>query len=226
MYEKRLIMEWSEEDYLMLSGIQHFAYCRRQWALIHVENQWAENFKTTDGEIMHKRVHNDSLFESRGDILITRGLRVHSSSLGISGQCDVVEFRRSNNGTRLNGREGRWQPYPVEYKHGKNGCHTEADELQLCAQAMCLEEMLCVPIREGALYYGEIKRRENIIFDGQMKDKVQMMIMEMHDLMKRGYTPTVKHHKGCRSCSLIDVCIPSLEHKESVASYLRRHAGD
>lgn len=104
---------------MQLSGIQHFAFCRRQWALIHIENMWAENYRTTDGAILHEKAHDPQGSESRGDLLILRGIHIHSARLGITGQCDVVEFHRSQDGIRLNGREGLWKPFPVEYKRGE-----------------------------------------------------------------------------------------------------------
>ena len=147
-------MIYQDEDFLQLSGLQHFKFCRRQWALIHVEKQWAENYHTTDGAIMHENAHDGSFTESRGDLVITRDMRVFSRTLGVSGACDVLEFRRGETGIPLKGREGLWQPYPVEYKRGKPKEGTE-DTLQLCGQAMCLEEMLCCEIPCGALYYRE-----------------------------------------------------------------------
>ena len=108
---------YSEEDYLMLSGIQHFAFCRRQWAMIHIEQQWAENYRTTAGKLMHKKAHDEGSFEKRGNLLIVRGLRISSRKLGLSGQCDVVEFRQDENGVELFGYEGKWNPVPIEYKH-------------------------------------------------------------------------------------------------------------
>ena len=152
-------MSYSEEDFLQLSGLQHFKFCRRRWALIHIENQWAENYRTIDGSILHQNAHDSQFRESRGDRVITRGVSIHSSLLGVSGQCDVLEYHREDTGIPLAGKEGLWQPYPVEYKRGspKQGAY---DEAQLCAQALCLEEMLCCDIPEGALYYGEIRRRE------------------------------------------------------------------
>ena len=129
---------YSEEEYLMLSGIQHFAFCRRQWAMIHIEQQWAENYRTTAGELMHKKAHDEGSFEKRGDLLIVRGLRISSRELGLSGQCDVVEFHRDDEGVKLFGYEGKWTTVPVEYKHGAPK-EDNADELQLCAQAICLE---------------------------------------------------------------------------------------
>lgn len=134
-------MIYQDEDFLQLSGLQHFKFCRRQWALIHVEKQWAENYRTTDGAIMHENAHDGSFTESRGDLVITRDMRVFSRTLGVSGACDVLEFRRGETGIPLKGREGLWQPYPVEYKRGKPKEGTE-DTLQLCGQAMCLEEIV------------------------------------------------------------------------------------
>lgn len=137
-----------EEQYLLLSGIQHFVFCRRQWALIHIEQQWAENYQTTAGELMHKKAHDEGSFEKRGDILTVRGLRISSRGLGMSGQCDVVEFHRKENGAELFGYEGKWNPVPIEYKHGTVK-EEGSDEAQLCAQAICLEEMFQTDIREG-----------------------------------------------------------------------------
>ena len=130
-------MIYAEEDFLQLSGLQHFKFCRRQWALIHIENQWAENYRTTDGKILHENAHNGDFSESRGDVLITRDMRVFSPTLGVSGACDVLEFHRRSVGIPLKGKEGVWQPYPVEYKRGRPKEDT-ADTLQLCCQAMCL----------------------------------------------------------------------------------------
>lgn len=112
-------MSYREEDYLMISGIQHFVFCRRQWALIHVEQQWAENRLTAEGEVMHRNAHKDSFVEKRPGILVTRGLRVSSSRLGMTGQCDVVEFLSSENGAVIQGHRGLWDVVPVEYKRGK-----------------------------------------------------------------------------------------------------------
>ena len=144
-------MIYPEEDFLQLSGLQHFKFCRRQWALIYIENQWAENFRTTDGVILHENAHNGGFNESRGDLLVTRDMRIFSRTLGVSGACDVLEFRRGKTGIPLKGRQGLWQPYPVEYKRGQPKENT-ADALQLCGQAMCLEEMLCCEIPRGALW--------------------------------------------------------------------------
>ena len=126
-------MSYSEEEFLQLSGLQHFKFCRRQWALIHIEQQWAENFRTVDGALMHENAHDSDFRESRGDLLITRGISVFSPTLGISGQCDVLEYHRGSAGIPIRGKEGLWQPYPVEYKRGSPREDT-GDTLQLCGQ--------------------------------------------------------------------------------------------
>jgi len=203
-------MMYSEEDYLMLSGIQHFAFCRRQWAIIHIEQQWAENYRTTAGELMHKKAHEEGSFEKRGDLLIVRGLRISSKELGVSGQCDVVEFHQDKNGVDLFGYDGKWKLVPIEYKRGMPK-ENNADELQLCAQAICLEEMFQTGIAEGYLYYGENRRRTHVEFTDGLRTEVWKMTKEMHDLFRRGYTPNVKPGKQCKACSLEDLCVPKLQ---------------
>ena len=214
-------MTYSEEDFLQLSGLQHFKFCRRQWALIHIENQWAENFRTTDGAILHENAHNGDLSDSRGDLFITRNMRIFSRTLGVSGACDVLEFHRGGTGIPLKGKEGLWQPYPVEYKRGRPK-ETNMDTLQLCGQAMCLEEMLCCEIPEGALYYGEPRRRTGVAFTPELRQEVRELLARMHDLYSRGYTPKVKPTKSCNACSLKELCLPKLMRSRSVADYLRR----
>lgn len=210
---------YAEDDFLMLSGIQHFTFCRRQWALIHIEQQWAENLRTVDGQLFHSTAHDAGKIEKRGELLIVRGLRVKSVFLGISGNCDVVEFHKSSNGIRLFSYEGLWEPYPVEYKKG--GPKTDlSDELQLCAQAMCLEEMLVCEIPKGSLFYGENRRRTVVEFTPELRELVKTTLAEMHDLMSRGYTPKVKPHKGCSACSLKELCLPQLSRKKSVRTYI------
>jgi CRISPR-associated exonuclease Cas4 len=201
---------YDEDDFLLISGIQHFAFCRRQWALMYVETQWAENERTVDGELLHKKAHDPFFTEKRGDLIISRDMPVYSRTLGITGHCDVVEFHKNIDGVELSGRKGRWQPCPVEYKRGrpKKG---DADELQLCAQAICLEEMLvCRPIENAYLYYGEPNRREPVILDIALREKVKSLFIEMRGYYDRGYTPRVKQTKACASCSLKDICLPGL----------------
>lgn len=218
-------MAFKEEDYLQLSGLQHFSYCRRQWALIHIEQQWAENLRTTEGRILHEKAHDGSRRESRGDLLITRDLSIHSPALGISGSCDVVEFHRQSSGIHLPGKDGFWQPCPVEYKRGAPKV-SDADRLQLCAQAMCLEEMLCCDIPEAALFYGETRRREIVTLDEPLRNQVRMMLSEMHDLYRRSYTPRVKPTRGCNACSLKELCLPKLMKTRSVTDYLHKNMED
>lgn len=215
-------MMYAEEDYLMLSGIQHFAFCRRQWAMIHIEQQWAENYRTTAGELMHKKAHEENSFEKRGSLLIVRGLRISSPELGLSGQCDVVEFHEDEKGVELFGYDSTWKPVPVEYKRGMPK-ENNADELQLCAQAICLEGMFQTDITEGYLYYGENRRRSHVDFTDGLRAEVSKMAKEMHDLFRRGYTPNVKPGKQCKACSLESLCIPKLQKAVKVREYMERH---
>lgn len=213
-------MAYKEEDYLQLSGIQHFLFCRRQWALIHIEQQWAENLRTADGQLMHKNAHDAQFHTRRGDILTVRGLRIHSEKLGLSGECDVVEFHKSINGVPLAMADGLWQPYPVEYKRG-TAKPNHMDEAQLCAQAMCLEEMLCCDIPEGALFYGQTRHRQPVDFTLELRQEVLKAAQDMHQLFQRGSTPKVKPIKSCSACSLKDLCLPKLMRTHSVSAYLQ-----
>ena len=215
-------MAYNEEEFLQISGLQHFQFCRRQWALIHIEQLWAENLRTIEGEILHERAHDASQREKRGELVIVRDMRVFSANLGVSGACDVVEFKKSETGIPLSGLNGRYRVYPIEYKRGSPRTDL-SNHLQLCAQAMCLEEMLCCDILEGALYYGEIRRRENVIFTEELRQTVKSALEEMHQLYERGYTPKVRPSKSCNACSLKELCLPKLMKKKSVANYLREH---
>lgn len=211
--------EYNEDEFLMLSGIQHYAFCPRQWALIHIEQQWDENYLTITGNIMHEKVHDASLVEKRKNVIITRGMAVFSRTLGISGNCDVVEFHLDKNGITLSNYDGTYQPVPVEYKRGKPKEH-DADVLQLCAQAICLEEMLVCEIPKGYLFYGETKRRMEILFDKALRQSVISSFQKMHELFDRKYTPKVKTTKQCQSCSLNEICLPTLNKKTSVKTYI------
>lgn len=212
---------YAEEDYLMLSGIQHFAFCRRQWAMIHIEQQWAENYRTTAGELMHRKAHDEGSFEKRGDLLIVRGLRIASRELGLSGQCDVVEFHVNEKGIAIFGYDGKWDLVPIEYKHGSPK-ENNADELQLCAQAVCLEEMFQTDVPEGFLYYGEKRRRSPVKFTDDLRSEVKKMAEEMHALFQRGHTPNVKPTKQCRACSLENLCVPRLQKSIRVREYIEQ----
>lgn len=212
---------YAEEDYLMLSGIQHFAFCRRQWAMIHIEQQWAENYRTTAGELMHRKAHDESSFEKRGNLLTVRGLRISSRELGLSGQCDVVEFHQDENGIELFGYDGKWNPVPVEYKHGAPK-ESNADELQLTAQALCLEEMFQAEIPGGYLYYGENRRRTHVEFNQEIREEVKRTAREMHELFRKGHTPNVKPAKKCKACSLENLCLPKLQKTMNVRTYIEQ----
>lgn len=216
---------YAEEDYLPLSGLQHFAFCRRQWALIHIETQWAENLRTVEGDLFHRRAHDEKQRELRDAVLILRGLPIFSPSLGLSGKCDVVEFHADPTGVPLRGEPGLWRPYPVEYKKGAPKLGVE-DSLQLCAQAMCLEEMLSCSIPEGALFYGETRRRTRVEFDTALRQRVRELSSEMHDLYRRGYTPKAKPTKACNACSLKEQCLPALLRRRNVADYLKQAVED
>lgn len=214
-----------EANEATLSALQHFAFCRRQWGLIFLERQWAENARTAEGQVFHETAHHGPESEARGDLLILRGLRVASPALRLGGICDVVEFHRSPSGVSLAGREGLWLPYPVEYKKGSDQTK-ESDEVQLCGQALCLEEMLCCQIPEGSLFYGETRRRTRVAFDGTLRQRTLDLLHELLGYMDRGYTPGAKLHKGCNACSLGDICLPKLSRAPSVADYIHDRAGE
>lgn len=170
---------------------------------------------------MHKKAHDEGSFEKRGDLLIVRGLRISSRELGLSGQCDVVEFHRDDEGVKLFGYEGKWTPVPVEYKHGAPK-EDNADELQLCAQVICLEEMFQIRIPDGYLFYGENRRRSHVEFTKDLREAVKKAAREMHDLFQKGYTPNVKPTKKCRACSLEDLCLPKLQKTVKVRTYIEQ----
>lgn len=189
--------------------------------MIHIEQQWAENYRTTAGELMHKKAHDEGSFEKRGNLMIVRGLRIASRELGLSGQCDVVEFRENESGVVLFGYDGKWDPVPVEYKHGSPK-ENNADALQLCAQAVCLEEMFQTNIPEGFLFYGENRRRSQVGFTDDLRSEVKKMAEEMHALFQRGHTPNVKPSKQCRACSLENLCVPKLQKSMNVRQYIEQ----
>ena len=211
---------YAEDDYLLISGLQHFRFCRRQWALIHIEDQWAENVRTVEGEALHRKAHDASARERRGDLLINRDMRVFSPRLGITGACDVVEFRRDPTGVPLHGEEGLYQPFPVEYKRG-SAREDGANELQLCAQAMCLEEMLACEIPSGALFYGETRRRQNVLFTPELRSEVESCVSQMRELWQRGHTPRVKPTKACNACSMKELCLPKMLRQRGAAAYIQ-----
>ena len=210
------------EEYLLLSGIQHFCFCPRQWALIHLEQQWSENIRTTEGQLEHRRAHQEDLREKRGDLLIVHGMRVVSHQLRLSGICDVVEFYVDPHGVALQNQTGLWIPFPVEYKHG-SAKESDADRLQLCAQAMALEEMLVCDVPQGALFYVETRQRERVKITSELKQKTLDLAEKMNQYYARGYTPKVKPGKHCNACSLKELCLPKLCQKIDPKGYIRAH---
>lgn len=216
-------MVYEVEDFLMLSGIQHYFFCKRQWALIHIEQQWQENVRTIEGKHIHERADDPFIVETRGDIIIARSVPLISYNLGLYGIADVIEFMRSDSqGVHLNEREGLWRPVPVEYKRGKPKID-QRDEVQLCAQAICLEEMLDIHIEEAYLFYHAIRRRSKVVLDIDLRDIVQNLADEMHVTFKKGNTPEANREKHCKYCSMKDLCQPKISSKRGkVREYIKK----
>lgn len=208
-----------EDNFLMLSGIQHFQFCKRQWALIHIEQQWEENVRTVEGQSLHDKADQPFIREKRGNKLIVRGMPIKSRQLQITGICDVVEFIKDKSGVEINGAEGKYIAYPVEYKRGKPKTN-DSDILQLTAQAMCLEEMLLCEVNTGYMFYNEIKHRVEVPLTAEKKEKVKSIVREMYDYYQRKHTPKVKTGPFCDNCSLQNICLPALMNKRSVKSYI------
>ena len=202
-----------EEELIQLSALQHFVFCPRQCALIHIEQVWSESGLTAEGRIMHERVHEQDR-ESRGDVRIEYGLPLRSMRLGLVGKADVVEFHRLD--------KNKWQPFPVEYKRGKPKID-HCDLIQICAQAMCLEEMLSVSVSKGAVFYGRTRRRLDVVFDDNLRRETEEAARKTHELIASGVTPAPVYEKRCDSCSLIGECMPkTMEKSRSVKRYLAR----
>lgn len=216
---------YTEDDLLPISALQHLAYCPRQCALIHLEQVWAENRYTAEGGILHAKADMGK-HELRGDLVTARGLRLHSYTLGLSGIADVVEFQRTEQGgCVLPGRPGHWQPYPVEYKRGRPK-GSDCDQVQICAQAICLEEMLDVSIEEGSLFYGKTRRRKPVAFDEALRTRTQMLASELHRLWMDGRTPPPEYGVKCENCSLQSHCLPQLPRQSAVEAYLHQAFDD
>ena len=218
--------KYADDELLSLSGIQHFRFCKRQWALIHIERQWEDNLHTAEGHIIHERVDDPFFNESRGEVLVSRAFPLVSYNLGLNGIADVIEYTRSENGVSLPSHEGLWTMKPVEYKRGKPKID-ERDEVQLCAQVMCLEEMFNVHIERADFYYNEIRRRIHLTISDDLRHLVASLAVEMHELFRNGATPAANVGNNCKLCSLVDVCIPKLTKKKiSVGAYVKRHVQD
>jgi len=216
---------YNEDDLIQLSGIQHFAFCPRQFALAYIELQWKENLFTIEGKILHEKVDDPLLKDSRESIIIWRSVDLISYRLGLIGRSDVIEFKRSDTGICLPDKEGKWLPYPVEYKRGKPK-PDERDEVQLCAQAICMEEMYRTSLEEGCVFYGETRRRTVVSFTKELRKQVTDYAEEMHRLFQDAITPLPIYKPLCKSCSLFDICLPqNTNGKCSVNSYLKREFG-
>ena len=217
---------YSDDDLLMLSGIQHIAFCERQWALIYIEQQWSENLLTIEGHYLHEKVDDPFFSETRKDIVYLRSLPVVSYRLGLYGKADLVELCKvtgeSENAIEFPGRVGKWKITPVEYKRGKPKTDT-CDEVQLCAQALCFEEMYNIKIIEGYIYYGQTRHRYPVEFNTELRNSVFCFAERMHELFRKGKTPVPVLQKGCKSCSIYDLCMPdSLCNAQSVNEYLKQ----
>lgn len=227
---------FAEEDLLPIAALQHLAFCERQWGLMYLENIWTDNRLTAEGLQLHAHA-DQSASAVQGEIRIAYSLRLRSLELGLTGVADVVEFHplglednpppeRPPNAVTLDGIAGRWMVFPVEYKHGKPKID-RCDEVQLCAQALCLEEMLAVYIDAGAIFYGEPRRRSQIRFDPELRSLTLRLTERLHELTSLGRTPAARYGKHCRSCSLVDSCMPrATDGRKKVGRYIDRMLAD
>ena len=204
---------YSEDDLLMLSALQHLLFCPRQCALIHIEQLWLENRLTAEGRILHERVHTAAK-ESRRKVRVEFDMPIRSLVLGLIGRADVVEFHLQD--------DGEWRPYPVEYKRGRPK-KDNSDRVQLCAQALCLEEMLAMEVPAGALYYGKKKRRSEVAFDEDLRQTTRETAHALHVLLDSRQTPPPRYSRRCENCSFIGLCLPkTVGKKNRVAGYMKR----
>lgn len=217
-------MACPEESMLMLSGIQHYVFCPRQWALIHIEQQWAENKLTAEGMIIHRNVDNPDYRQMNNGKITLHSVHVASMELGIYGICDAVELMPAKEGDSFISHpkyEGRWMPYPIEYKHGCSKT-SDCDRLQLVAQVMCLEEMYGITIPQASLFYFKTRKREIVPIDAQSRDMVRTCVDEMHQLYEKGMIPPPIVKPYCKKCSLVDICLPQMHKLPSVHSYIKK----
>lgn len=202
---------------IYLSRLQHYLYCPRQFALIELEDVWLENRFTAEGQVLHQRVNQPDR-ETRGDIRTVRALRLSHAELGIEGVADVVEYHRQSDGTEV--------PFPIEYKRGRPKAH-RADEVQLCAQALCLEDMEGGEVPEGALFYGEVRRRHAVVFDQALRELTLETIAACREIIRSKETPKAEYQaKKCRNCSLLEQCHPRTFAKSASAWLARQLAQD
>ncbi len=201
---------YTEDDFFQISALQHYVYCPRQCALIHVEDVWQENVFTVRGDILHEKVDTDT-YESRGTLKTVRGLKIHSFRLGISGRCDVVEFRRASDGAD--------EPMPVEFKSGEPKDDI-SDKVQLCAQALCLEEMLNSSVKRGSFFYAKIRRRVQVEIDEHLRKQTEEVIANVRELIANKRTPAADFSAKCRNCSLEAVCMPKARNNRKLKRYM------
>ena len=200
-----------ESLFVMISALQHFVFCPRQCALIHLEQLWEENEHTAEGILMHEKAHSGETI-IRGGIKIVTDVPLQNRRLGLTGKADIVEFHKE--GTH-------WQPYPVEYKKGSPKQRSDADEVQLCGQALCLEEMLGTHIPEGALFYGTTKRRKTVLFNNALRERTEEVALAVTAMLEKGDTPPPKILPCCEACSLQKYCIPrAVAHRKTASSYI------
>ena len=215
----------TEDELIPISALQHLVFCPRQCALIHIEQVWTENVFTAEGRGLHEKVHETEA-ESRPGVRIVRGLRLRSLELGLVGQADVVEFHEDADGAAVPGLDGRYRAFPVEYKRGKPKIDA-CDEVQLCAQAMCLEEMLGASIPQGALFYGRPRRRQEVEFTETLRQQTRDTAGQLHELFRSRQTPKAAYSKKCESCSLLELCMPKITGiKKNIRHYLSQAGMD
>jgi CRISPR-associated exonuclease Cas4 len=215
---------FNDDDLMALSLLQHLVFCERQCALICNEQLWGDNALTIGGTQMHKRAHGEApRRERRGDIIVVRGLMMSSRSLGLSGKADVVEFHKVvEGGVHLKGLDGVWCPFPIEYKHGKPKVD-DCDRVQLCAQALCLEEMMDTVILEGAIFYGRTQRREAVEFTEPLRTRTQNACFRLHEILAGGENPPAVYTEHCERCSMVSICMPTITESAGKASkYLNK----
>ncbi len=201
---------FTEDDFILISALQHYVYCPRQCALIHVEDVWRENLYTTRGNILHEKVDTDT-YETRGTLKTIRGLRIHSFHFGIVGRCDVVEFRQSKTGEEI---------LPVEFKSGEPK-ENISDKVQLCAQVFCLEEMLNTKITHGAFFYGKIRRRNVVEIDNELRSQTESIIASVREIVSKKIVPSAEYAPKCRNCSLQSICQPKAMNKRKLKQYIK-----
>lgn len=208
-----------EENLIQISGIQHFKYCKRRWALLYIENLWEDNYLTIEGDKIHEKAHDGSLKESRKNKIIERGTYISSKEYKLTGQCDIIEYHKDINGINIVNKEGKWKIIPIEYKHG-NGESVDIDKYQLIAQILCLEEMFQTNIEYGYLYYKSTNKRIKIENNDEIKKETIELIKEMNEYIKKQYTPKQKKSKKCNNCSLYEKCNPKICSSKNVKKYL------